>query len=104
MMEVFEGQCVDWNKFTAKDALAYTKEAQKDLQRQEYINIIKEIACVAKLGQSEMTLSKKLTDYTISRLEDNGFKVFSDTQIWSMTTTASSEMKPVEHWETTIKW
>ena len=104
MAELFEGRCVDWNNFTAKDAAKYTEEAQKYAQEKEYIDIIKEIAYVAKLGQSNITLSKKLTDYTISRLEANGFKVFSDMQLWSMTTTASSEMKPIEHWETTIKW
>ena len=104
MAEVFEGQLIDWNKFTAKDALRYTKEGQERIQEKEYIDIIKEIAYVATLGQSNLTLSKKLTDYTISKLEANGFKVFTDMQIWSMTTTASYEMKPVEHWETTIKW
>ena len=104
MVEKFEGMCVDWGKFTAKDAVKYTEEAQKYAQEKEYIDIIKEIAYVATLGQSIITLSKKLTDYTISRLEANGFKVFSDMQIWSMTTTASSGTKPIEHWETTIKW
>ena len=103
MMEVFEGRCVDWNKFTAKDALAYTKEAQKDLQRQEYINIIKEIACVAKLGQSEMTLSKKLTDYTISRLKDNGFDVVVEKNLCYTTVTGGASIKN-DYYTTTIKW
>ena len=104
MAEVFEGQLIDWNKFTAKDALRYTKEGQERIQEKEYLDIIKEIAYVATLGQSNLTLTKKLTDYTISKLEANGFNVFSDRQEWCMITTASSEMKPVEHWETTIKW
>ena len=103
MMEVFEGRCVDWNKFTAKDALAYTKEAQKDLQRQEYINIIKEIACAAKLGQSEITLSKKLTDYTISRLKDNGFDVVAEQSLYYTTVTGGASTKN-NYWTTTIKW
>jgi hypothetical protein len=104
MAEMFEGHLIDWNKFTAKDALRYTKEGQERIQEKEYIDIIKEIACAATLGESKITLSKKLTDYTISKLETNGFNVFTDKQDWIMTTTASSEMKPVEHWETTIKW
>lgn len=104
MVEIFEGRCVDWSKFTAKDAAKYTEEAQKYIQEKEYIDIIKKIAESATLGQSNLTLSKKLTDYTISKLEANGFNVFSDVQEWSMITTAFSEMKPVEHWETTIKW
>lgn len=103
-MEVFEEQLIDWNKFTAKDALRYTKESQERIQEKEYIDIIKEIAYVATLGQSNLTLTKKLTDYTISKLEVNGFNVFSDMQEWNTITTISSEMKPVEHWETTIKW
>ena len=101
MAEMFEELCIDWNKFTAKDALKCTKEGQERIQKKEYIDIIKEIAYTATLGQSEITLSKKLTDYTISKLEANGFNVFTDKQEWIMTTTASSEM---EHWETTIKW
>lgn len=101
MAEVFEGQLIDWDKFTAKDALKFTKEGQERIQRKEYIDIIKEIAYVATLGRSNLTLSKKLTDYTISKLEANGFNVFTDKQEWIMTATASSEM---ENWETTIKW
>ena len=104
MTEVFEGLCIDWNNFTAKDALKCTKEGQERIQKKEYIDIIKEIAYTATLGQSEITLSKKLTDYTISKLEANGFNVSTDKQEWIMTTIASSEMKPAEHWETTIKW
>jgi len=104
MAEVFEEHLIDWNKFTAKDALKYTKEGQERIQKKEYIDIIKEIACAATLGQSNLTLSKKLTDYTISKLKANGFNVFTDKQEWIMTTTTSSEMKPTEYWETTIKW
>ena len=104
MAEMFEGQLIDWNKFTAKDALRYTKEGQERIQEKEYLDIIKEIAYTATLGQSNLTLTKKLTDYTISRLETNGFNVSTDRQDWVMTTTTSSEMKPFEHWETTIKW
>jgi hypothetical protein len=103
MAEVFEGQLIDWNKFTAKDAAKYTKEGQERIQKKEYIDIIQEIAYVATLGQSNITLSKKLTDYTISKLEANGFNVFIDKQK-CITMTTSSEMKPAEHWETTIKW
>ena len=104
MAETFVGLCIDWNNFTAKDALKCTKEGQERIQKKEYIDIIKEIAYTATLGQSEITLSKKSTDYTISKLEANGFKVFSDMQKGIMTTTTSSEMKPVEYWQTTIKW
>ena len=104
MAEIFEGQCVDWSKFTAKDAAKYTKEGQERVQEKEYIDIIKEIAYVATLGQSNITLTKKLTDYTISKLEANGFNVSINKQEWITITTASSEMKPAEHWETTIKW
>lgn len=104
MIEMFEGQYVDWSKFTAKDAVKYTEEAQKYAQEKEYIDTIKEIANVATLGYSVLTLSKKLTDYTISRLEANGFNVFTDKQECIMMTTASSEMEPLEYWETTIKW
>lgn len=104
MMEVFEGRCVDWNKFTAKDALAYTKEAQKDLQLQEYINTIKEIACVAKLGQSEITLSKKLTDYTISRLKDNDFDVIVEQNSCYTTVTGGASIIKNDYMTTTIKW
>ena len=104
MTEVFEGQLIDWNKFTAKDAAKYTKEGQERVQEKEYIDIIKEIAYVATLGQSNITLTKKLTDYTISKLEANGFNVSINKQEWITITTASSEMKPAEHWETTIKW
>ena len=104
MTEMFEGRCVDWSKFTAKDAANYTEEGQEHIQEKEYIDIIKEIAYIAKLGKSEITLFKKLTNSTISRLEANGFKVFADVQIWGMITPASPEMKPAEHWTTTIKW
>lgn len=104
MTEMFEELCIDWNNFTAKDALKCTKEGQERIQKKEYIDVIKEIAYTATLGQSNIILSKKLTDYTISRLEANGFNVFTNKQEWIMTTIASSEMKPTEHWETTIKW
>lgn len=104
MAEVFEELCIDWNNFTAKDAARYTKEGQKHLQKKEYLNVIKEIVRVAMLGDSNIILSKKLTDYTISKLEANGFNVSTDKQEWITITTASSEMKPFEHWETTIKW
>lgn len=104
MAEAFEGRLIDWNKFTAKDAAKYTKEAQQYAQEKEYIDIIKEIAYVATSGQSNITLSKKLTDYTVSKLEANGFDVFTDKQEWSTITTTSSGTKPIEHWETTIKW
>lgn len=104
MAEMFEGHLIDWNKFTAKDALRYTKEGQERIQEKEYIDIIKEIAYVATLGQSNLTLTKKLTDYTISKLEANGFNIFTDKQECITMTTASSEIKPAEHWETTIKW
>jgi hypothetical protein len=75
MAEVFEGQLIDWNNFTAKDALKCTKEGQERIQKKEYIDIIKEIAYVATLGKSEITLSKKLTDCTISKLENKGFDI-----------------------------
>lgn len=104
MTEMFEGHCVIWSKFTAKDAAKYTEEAQKYIQEKEYIDTVKKIAESATLGESNITLPKKLTDYTISKLEANGFNVFTDKQEWIMTTIASSEMKPTEHWETTIKW
>ena len=67
MAEIFEGQCVDWSKFTAKDAAKYTEEAQKYIQEKEYIGTIKKIAESATLGQSNLTLSKTLTDYTVSK-------------------------------------
>ena len=103
MAEVFEGQLIDWNKFTAKDALRYTKEAQKVIQRQEYINIIKEIANAAKLGQSNITLSKKLTDYSISKLKDNGFDVVIEQNSCYTIATSDASIKN-DYWTTTIKW
>ena len=103
MAEVFEGQLIDWNKFTAKDALRYTKEGQKRIQKKEYIDIIKEIAYVATLGQSEITLSKKLTDYTISKLKDNGFDVVTGQSLCYTTATSGASTKN-DYWTTTIKW
>ena len=102
-MEVFEGRRVDWNKFTAEDAAKYTEEAQKYLQEKEYIDTIKEIACAANLGQSEITLSKKLTDYTISRLKDNGFDVVAEQSLCHTMVTGGASIKN-DYWTTTIKW
>lgn len=103
MVEIFEGQCVDWNKFTAKDAAKYTEEAQKYAQEKEYIDTIKEIAESATLGQSNLTLSKKLTDSTVSRLEANGFNVtIEQNQCYTMTSGGSSIIN--DYWTTTIKW
>ena len=103
MTKVFEGLCIDWNKFTAKDAAKYTEEAQKYIQEKEYIDIIKEIACAANLGQFEITLSKKLTDYTISRLKDNGFDVVTGQSLCYTTVTGGASIKN-DYWTTTIKW
>lgn len=103
MAEVFEGQLIDWNKFTAKDAAKYTKKAQKNLQYQEYINILREIAYVAQSGRSEITLSKKLTDYIISRLKDNGFDVVTEKNLCYTTTTYGASIKN-DYWTTIIKW
>lgn len=103
MAEVFEGQLIDWNKFTAKDAAKYTKEGQEYIQKKEYIDIIKEIAYTATLGQSEITLSKKLTDYTISRLKDNGFDVAVKQNLCYTTVTGGASIKN-DYLTTTIKW
>lgn len=103
MAEMFEGRYVDWNKFTAKDAVKYTEEAQKHIQEKEYIDIIKEIAESATLGQSEMTLSKKLTDYIISRLKDNGFDVVTGQSLCYTTVSGGASIKN-DYWTTTIKW
>ena len=103
MTEVFEGLCIDWNNFTAKDALKYTKEGQEHIQKKEYINTIKEIAESAVLGQSEITLTKKLTDYTISRLKDNGFDVVVEKNLCYTTTTYGASIKN-DYLTTTIKW
>ena len=104
MAEVFEGKCVDWNKFNAKDALAYTKEAQKELQRQEYINIIKEIAYTAKLGYSKLNLSKKLSDYTISELKNKGFDISCQKKDCYTITSTSEKIEECMLYTTTIKW
>ena len=103
MLEVFEGQCVDWDKFTAKDALKYTKESQKRIQEKEYIDTIKEIARIATLGQSDITLTKKLTDYTMSKLIDNGFDVVIEPNLCHTIITGGASIKN-EYWTTTIKW
>ena len=102
-MEVFEGQCVDWSKFTAKDAAKYTKEGQEYLQKKEYIDIIKEISHAASLGQFEITLSKKLTDYTISRLKGNGFNVVIEQDLCYTLIPGGAGIKN-DYWTTTIKW
>ena len=104
MTEMFEGQCVDQNKFDAKDALAYTKEAQKELQRQEYINIIKEIARVAKLGYSELNISRKLSDYAISELENKGFDISCQKKDCYTITNTSGKVEECMLYTTTIKW
>ena len=103
MAEMFEGRLVDWNKFTAKDAAKYTEEAQKYAQEKEYIDTIKEIAEFATLGQSDITLSKKLTDYTISRLKDNGFDVVVEKNLCYTTVTGGASIEN-DYWTTTIKW
>ena len=103
MAEMFEELCIDWNKFTAKDAAKYTKEGQEHLQKKEYIDIIKEIARTAALGQSEITLSKKLTDYTISKLKDNGFGVAVEPNLCYTTVTGGASIKN-DYLITTIKW
>ena len=103
MTEVFEGLCIDWNNFTAKDAAKYTKEGQELLQKKEYINIIKEIVRVAMLGESNITLSKKLTDYTISKLEANGFNVIVEKEQSYTIVTGGPGIKN-DYWTTTIKW
>ena len=103
MAEVFEGHLIDWNKFTAKDAAKYTKEGQERIQEKEYIDIVKEIAYVATSGQSNITLSKKITDYTISKLEANGFNVtIEQNQCYTLTSGGSSIKN--DCWTTTIKW
>jgi len=103
MAEIFEGLCIDWNKFTAKDAAKYTKEGQEHLQKKEYIDIVKEIAHTASLGQSNMVLSKKLTDYTISRLKNNGFNVVIDQDLCHTLVAGGASIKN-DYWITTIKW
>ena len=103
MAEVFEGQLIDWNKFTAKDAAKYTEEAQKYLQKKEYLDIIKEIARVATLGQSDITLSKKLTDYTTSKLKANGFDIVVEQNFCYTIATGGASTKN-DYWTTTIKW
>ena len=103
MVEVFEGRRVDWNNFTAKDAAKYTEEAQKYLQEKEYIDIIKEIACAANLGQSEITLSKKLTDDSTSKLRDNGFDVVTEQNVCHTLVTGGASIKN-DYWITTIEW
>lgn len=103
MKEMFEGQCVIWSKFTAKDAAKYTEEAQKYIQEKEYIDTVKKIAESATLGQSEITLTKKLTDSTVSRLEANGFDVtIEQNQCYTMISGGSSIEN--NYWTTTIKW
>ncbi len=103
MAEMFEGRYVDWNKFTAKDAAKYTEEAQKYAQEKEYIDTIKEIAESATLGQFNLTLSKKLTDYTVSKLEANGFDVVAEQNLCYTTVTGGANTKN-DYWTTTIKW
>lgn len=103
MTEVFEGLCIDWNNFTAKDALKYTKEGQERIQKKEYIDTIKEIAESAILGQFNITLSKKLTDYTVSRLEANGFDVVAEQSLCYTTVIGGASTKN-DYWTTTIKW
>lgn len=103
MAEMFEELCIDWNNFTAKDALKCTKEGQERIQKKEYIDIIKEIAYVATLGQSEITLSKKLTNYTISRLKDNGFNVVTKQNPCYTLVTGGASIEN-NYWTTTIEW
>lgn len=104
MKEVFEGLCIDWNNFTAKDALKCTKEGQERIQKKEYIDIIKEIAYVATLGKSEVTLSKKLTDYTISELKNKGFDISCQKKDCYTITNTSEEVEECMLYTTTIKW
>ena len=104
MTEVFEGRCVIWSKFTAKDAAKYTEEAQKYIQEKEYIDTVKKIAESATLGESEITLTKKLTDYTISKLKDNGFDVVAEKNLCYTTTTTYGASIKNDYWTTTIKW
>ena len=103
MVETFEGQNINWSNFTAKDALEITKEAQKNIQHQEFINITKEIAFQAKLGQTELKLSKKLSDYTVSRLEENNFNVIVEKEQSYTIVTGGPGIKN-DYWTTTIKW
>ena len=103
MTEMFEGRCVDWNKFTAKDAAKYTEEAQKYAQEKEYIDTIKEIAESATLGQSNLILTKKLTDSTVSRLEANDFDVVVEKDFCPSIITYGTSIKN-DYWTTTIKW
>ena len=103
MAEMFEGRLVDWNKFTAKDAAKYTEEAQKYIQEKEYIDTVKKIAESATLGESNITLPKKLTDYTISRLKNNGFDVVTEKNLCYTTTTYGASIKN-NYWTTTIRW
>jgi regulatory protein YycI of two-component signal transduction system YycFG len=104
MAEVFEGQLIDWNKFTAKDAAKYTKEGQERIQKKEYIDIIQEIAYVATSGQSEITLTKKLTDFTVSKLEANGFNISCQKKDCYTITSTSGEVEECMLYTTTIKW
>lgn len=103
MAEMFEELCIDWNNFTAKDAAKYTKEGQEYLQKKEYINTIKEIARVATLGESNIVLSKKLTDYTISKLRDNGFNVVTEQNPCYTLAIGGASIKN-DYWTTTIEW
>ena len=104
MAEMFEGRYVDWNEFTAKDAVKYTEEAQKYAQEKEYIDTIKGIANAASLGKSKLILNKILTDYAISKLESNGFKVSSIKQKAYRITTYTPGCETSDYWETTIEW
>jgi len=103
MVEMFEGQCVDWSKFNAKDAIEYTKRSQELIQEKEYIDIVKEIAYVATLGHSKLTLSKKLSDYIVSRLKANGFNVIVGQNLCNTVITGGASIKS-DYWATTIEW
>ena len=104
MKEMFEGRCVDWNKFTAKDAAEYTEEAQKYIQEKEYINTIQEIARVATLGHSNLTLSKKLADSTVSKLKANDFNVTIEQNQCYTIASGSTNVENSYYWTTTIEW
>jgi len=105
MAEMFEGRCVDWSKFTAKDAAKYTEEAQKYIQEKEYIDTIQEIAKTTTLGQSNLTLNKKLAESTVSRLEANNFDVtIVQNQCYNIASIGEGDVVKRYYWTTTIKW
>lgn len=95
----------DYNLLTADYARKLTTDARKELERKEYIYIKEQIVCATERGDSYVTLSKKISDYSKEQLEKDGFNVIMEKED-SMTINSITNIisGPSEYWTTTIKW